>query len=77
MKKNSQIHLFLETELKAQLEKEASEEGISVSELCRKKIKENSQLLRIEIMLESIIKSIPECRGLYKSSSPRCFNKLK
>lgn len=54
MKKNSQIHLFLETDLKESLERQAEEDGISFSELCRKKLKENDRLKRIEFILEQI-----------------------
>ena len=55
MKKNSQIHIFLETELKEKLGKQADDEGISISELCRQKLKENSQLEKIEMMLENLL----------------------
>ena len=54
MKKNCQLHLFLETELLDQLKKQANEENISVSELCRKKLTESSKINRIEFMLEQI-----------------------
>ena len=52
--KNSQIHLILETKLKEALEKEALDNGISLSELCRRKIGNSSQLTRIELKLERI-----------------------
>ena len=39
MKKNSQIHILIETEIKQKLEKEAEEKKITLSELCRKKLK--------------------------------------
>jgi hypothetical protein len=55
MKKNSQIHLFLETDLKEKLEKQAQEQELSFSELCRQKLKENDRLMRIEDMLEKLI----------------------
>lgn len=41
MGKNSQIHIFVETGLKEKLEKQAEEEGISFSELVRRKVKES------------------------------------
>ena len=56
--KNSQIHLILETDFKAKLVKEAEDNKISLSELCRRKLKKNSQLTRIELILEKIEKKI-------------------
>ena len=66
MKKNSQIHIKLETELKEKLQKEAEEQDILISELCRKKLKENDKLTKIEYLLEQIQKSIINNRGIYK-----------
>ena len=66
MKKNSQIHIWLETELKEKVEKQAQEEHISIGELCRQKLRDNSRTIKIEIMLEKLI-SILESRGLYKA----------
>ncbi len=54
MKKNSQIHLFLETELKEKLEKEAQGQNISFSELCRQRLRDNDRLSKIEYVLEQI-----------------------
>jgi len=56
MKKNSQIHLKIETDSLDKLKKQAQEEGISVSELCRKKLKGEDRLERIEMMLEKVLK---------------------
>jgi len=56
MKKNHQIHLFLDKELKETLEREASQRNVSLSELCRQKLKECSQLTRIELLLETLSK---------------------
>ena len=56
MGKNHQIHLFLEKELKEALDKEAKDRNISISELCRHKLRQYSQLTRIEILLEKILK---------------------
>lgn len=67
MKKNSQIHIFLETPLREKLIQQSDEQGISLSEICRNKLKENSQLTKIEIMIEQIQKSILHDRALYKS----------
>jgi len=57
MGKNSQIHLFIETELKERLEKEAEENCISLSELCRQKIRTGNRLKRIEEILEKLCNS--------------------
>ena len=58
MKKNSQIHLFLETEDLESLKKQADNLGISVSEFCRQKLRECSQLSRIELTVEEIKKKL-------------------
>lgn len=55
MKKNSQIHLMLETELFEKLKKQAFENNISMSEMYRQKLRENSQLNRIEEMLRKLL----------------------
>jgi hypothetical protein len=55
-KKNHQIHIFLDKDLREVLEREATEKNISLSELCRQKLKENSQLTRIEIAIEKLSK---------------------
>jgi len=65
MRKNTKIHLWLDTELKEQAERQAKEEGISLCEFCRRRLKENSNILKIEYNVERII-SILENRGLYK-----------
>ena len=56
MKKNSQLHLFLETQTLNNLKKQASEDNVSVSELCRQKIREEPRLTRIELILERLLK---------------------
>ena len=58
MKKNSQIHLFIETEVLHILKKQADEEDITISELCRQKLRECSRLARIEIILEDLRKKL-------------------
>ncbi len=60
MKKNSQIHLRLETELINLLKKQAQESGMFVAELCRRKLKENLPLMKIEMMLERIEKRMKD-----------------
>ncbi len=42
-KKNSTLHLLLETNLKEKLMKEAEEKDISVAELCRQKLRFNRE----------------------------------
>jgi len=56
--KNSQIHLFLETDVLQSLKIQARNLGISLSKLCRKKLGECSQLDRIEIRLGEIEKKL-------------------
>lgn len=52
MKKNCRIHLWAETELKDKLTKESQDMGLSLSELCRHKLKEMPTLNKIEFMIE-------------------------
>ncbi len=54
-KKNSHIHLLLETNLKEKLMKEAEEKSISISELCRQKLRDDTQLDRIERKIDNLI----------------------
>ena len=56
MKKNSQIHFHLDTESYEKIKKEAREKGITVSELCRARIKEGDRLERIENMFDKVVK---------------------
>jgi len=58
MGKNSQIHLFIETELKERLEKEAEENCISLSELCRQRVRVNDRLKRVENVLDILLAKI-------------------
>lgn len=51
---NSHIHLMLETKELEEIKKSASEEKISIAEFCRRKLRENSQLDRIEEMLKRL-----------------------
>ncbi len=55
-KKNSQLHLLIETDVLKKMKKKAKENNISLSEWCRKKLGENSQLDRIEAKLDKIVK---------------------
>lgn len=65
MRKNSKIHLWLETDLKKLVEMHAKEEGISICEYCRKKIKENDRIIKIEITVDKILEIITN-RKIYK-----------
>ena len=56
MRKNFQIHLYLETELVEKLKKEGIEKKKSVSDICRQKLREDTQLDRIEMMIGKIYK---------------------
>ena len=64
--KNSQIHLILETTLKEKLKREALDNEISFSELCRQKLGKNSQLTRIELIVEKIEKHTKNLQADYK-----------
>ena len=57
-KKNSHIHLLIETNLKKKLTKEAEEKCISISELYRQKLRDNSQLERIEGKIDKVLKMV-------------------
>lgn len=60
LKKNSHLHLLLETSLMNKIEKEAKEKGMSVAEFVRKRLREAEQLDRIELKIDKIISS--SCR---------------
>ena len=54
--KNSHIHLSIETSIKERVKLEAFEEGITMAEFCRKRIRETAQLTRMELMLQRLLK---------------------
>ncbi len=54
MKKTFQLHLRMEHLLIEQLRKQAEESDLSLAELCRHKLKANTQLTRIERLLENL-----------------------
>jgi len=58
MKKNCQLHLFLETELLDELRKQSERLNLSVSEICRQKIRQSDRLDKIEFILEMILKKL-------------------
>ena len=55
-KKNSHLHLLLETNVMEAIKKEAERQNISLSKWCRRKLKEDSQFNRIENKLDKILK---------------------
>jgi len=58
MRKNSQVHLYLETELLDKLKQEAESLGITLSVLMRQKLNNPSQQTKMEIMIEEISKKL-------------------
>ena len=56
MKKNSQLHVVIETHKLNRLKKEAKEQDVSLAELCRRKLKPQPQLDRIENKLDRLLK---------------------
>lgn len=53
-KKNSHLHIFIDTSLMNKLREESSKKGTSISELVRQKLRENNQLDRIENKLDKL-----------------------
>jgi hypothetical protein len=60
MSLNSQIHLYLDSELHKALLSEAEKENTTLSEICRKKLTKLTQLTRIELKLEQVEKLLKE-----------------
>jgi len=58
MKKNSQIHFFIETDILESLKLKAKEEGITVSKMCREKLREYGLLVKVLEVLEEIKKNV-------------------
>ena len=58
MNKNSQIHFYIETSVLKELKKIAVGEGITVSKLCREKLRDYSLLVRLQEMLNHINEKI-------------------
>lgn len=58
MSKNAQIHLAIESTLLNTLKDEALKKDVSISELCRQKLRCNPQLDRIEQTLFSLKEKI-------------------
>lgn len=58
MKKNSHLHILIETSLITKLKEEAQEKEVSLGQLCRQKLRRQLQLDRIEMKLDKIMKKI-------------------
>ena len=58
MKKNSQIHFFIETDVLNILKAKAKEEGVTISKLCREKLREYGLLVKVLEVLEEIKKNV-------------------
>jgi hypothetical protein len=56
MGKNAHLHIVLDSDFLQFLKKQAENRGISVSELCRIKLKDNLQLDKIQYLIEMLIK---------------------
>jgi len=69
MNKNSQIHFYIETPILQDLKKRAEEEGITISKLCREKLRDYSLLASLQETLENINRKI--------SKEERILNLLK
>jgi len=58
MKKNAQLHFVIEVREINKLKNEAEEKKISLSELCRVKLRKNTQFDRIEGKLDRVLKKV-------------------
>ena len=56
-KKNHALHILIEKNLIERLRKESKEQSVSLGEYCRRKLRDNNQLNRIEDKLDNLIKS--------------------
>ena len=56
VKRNAQLHIMMNSGLLEKMRQKAEKKGISLSEWCRKKLIEDSQLDRIEDKLNKILK---------------------
>lgn len=54
-KKNSHLHMMIETSLINKIGKEAKEKKISIAELVRQKLRKNEQLDRIEMKIDKLL----------------------
>ncbi len=60
MNKNSQIHFYIETNILEDLKKRASDAGVTLSKLCREKLREYSLLVKLYETLENINSKISQ-----------------
>lgn len=56
LKKNSHLHVMIETDILEKMKKRAGKENLTLSEWCRQKLREDSQLDRIENKMDKLIK---------------------
>ena len=57
MKKNSHLHILIETNLLNKLKEESQEKRMSLGQFCRFKLRKQPQLDRIEGKLDRLIKN--------------------
>ena len=57
-KKNSHLHIFLETSLMNRIKKEANEKNISIAELCRRKLRFDQEENKVLDVLNDIMKKL-------------------
>lgn len=55
VKRNAQLHLMINSGLLDQMKQKAEQKGISLSEWCRQKLTQDSQLDRIEKKIERLL----------------------
>jgi hypothetical protein len=55
-KKNSHLHILIETSLMKKIENQAKEQGISIAEFVRQKLKDNNKLNIIEDKIDRLLK---------------------
>ena len=58
MKKNSQLHIHIETELLEKLKREAEQNYITISELCRLKLRQSDYSKEMFLTIKSIEKKV-------------------
>ncbi len=58
MKKNYKLHLWIESDLFDKLRNQARDSNMAFTDFCRQKLRGNSQLLNIEIILSDIVRKL-------------------
>jgi hypothetical protein len=58
MKKNYRVGIKVEKDLVENIKYEANTLGLTFSDVCRQKLKPNHQLIKIELLLETILKEL-------------------